>query len=488
MENESARTDDFADLDALDQVELLSRRKVSALELIDAAIARIQKVNSKLNAVIVPLLEQARAAAKSGSIPNGPFRGVPFLLKDLGAAYGGDPLYMGMKFLRDAKSVALHDTYLGAKFKAAGFVCLGKTNTPELGLIITTEPEAFGPSRNPWDVTRSTGGSSGGSAAAVAARMVAVAHANDGGGSIRIPASECGLVGLKPTRGRVSLGPDMGDAWHGFVTEHVVTRTVRDSAAILDVLAGNMPGDPYAAPPQRGPFAKEPGIHPGRLRVGVMRRTPQGSPPLHPDCLAAIDDAAKALQSAGHEVEESHPAAIDETSSIGEPFIAVVASHTTCLLDQISMFSGKKITAEDVEPWTWFLAEQGAGVSASRYLMSIQMLQVLSRRVMQWWADGFDLLLLPTLAAPPPPLGHLAITGDTLSEGAKRILDLSPFCAMFNITGQPAISLPLYWNSANLPIGVQLAADFGREDVLLRVAAQLEQARPWKDRRPAVCA
>ncbi len=219
-----------------------------------------------------------------------------------------------------------------------------------------------------------------------------------------------------------------------------------------------------------------------------MRRTPQGSPPLHPDCLAAIDDAAKALQSAGHEVEESHPAALDETASIGEPFIAVVASHTACLLDQISMFSGKKITGEDVEPWTWFLAEQGAAVSASRYLMSIQTLQVLSRRVMQWWADGFDLLLLPTLAAPPPPLGHLAITRDTLSEGAQRILELSPYCAMFNITGQPAISLPLFWNSANLPIGVQLAADFGREDVLLRVAAQLEQARPWKDRRPAVCA
>jgi amidase len=480
--------DQFADLDAIAQAELVRQRRVSPLDLVDAAIARIQALNSKLNAVIIPLFEQARAQAKSGAIPDGPFRGVPFLMKDLGAAYGGDPLYMGMKLLRDARFIAPHDSYLAAKFKAAGFVCVGKTNTPELGLITTTEPEAFGPSRNPWDVTRSTGGSSGGSAAAVASRMVAVAHANDGGGSIRIPASECGLVGLKPSRGRISLGPDTGDAWHGFVTEHVVTRSVRDTAAVLDQTAGYMPGDPYAAPVQRGPFFRDAIAPPEqRLRIGLMRRTPRGANELHPDCLAAVDDAASVLQSLGHSVEESHPAALDESLSIMEPFVAVISGHTAMVLDQLGTLVGRKITAEDVEPWTWFLAEQGFGLSASNYLGAIQVLQILSRQFMQWWADGFDLLLIPTLASPPPLLGELVITRDGLAEGMRRLLDLSPYCAFFNITGQPAISLPLFWNSSNLPIGVQLVADFGREDLLIRVAAQLEQARPWKDRRPPVC-
>ena len=390
--------------------------------------------------------------------------------------------------MRDAHFVAPHDTYLGAKFKAAGFICVGKTNTPELGLITTTEPEAFGPSHNPWDLARSTGGSSGGSAAAVAARMVAVAHANDGGGSIRIPASECGLVGLKPSRGRVSFGPDTGDGWHGFAIEHVVTRSVRDTAAVLDQIAGNMPGDPYSAPPQHGPFIQDVGAELGRLCIGLMKRTPLGSPPMHPDCLAAVEDAAQALQSLGHNVEESHPATMDECQSIMEPFVSVISGHTALVLEQLGVVFGRKITAEDVEPWTWFLAELGFGLSATRYLAAIQVLQVMSRRLTQWWADGFDLLLIPTLAAPPPPLGALVITRDRLAEGARRLLEFSPFCAFSNISGQPAISLPLFWNSSNLPIGVQLVANFGREDLLIRVAAQLEQARPWKDRRPPVCA
>ena len=234
---------ELTNLDATEQAELVRRKEVSPLELVDAAITRIEKVNPQLNAVITPLFDKARAQAQEGrgsSLPDGPFRGVPFLLKDLVCATGDDPLYEGMRLLRDARFVAPYDTYLAAKFRAAGFICLGKTNTPELGLNGTTEPEAFGPSCNPWNATRSTGGSSGGSAAAVASRMVAVAHANDGGGSIRIPASECGLVGLKPSRGRVSLGPDMGDAWHGLAIEHVVTRSVRDSAAVLDAICGNM--------------------------------------------------------------------------------------------------------------------------------------------------------------------------------------------------------------------------------------------------------
>ena len=240
--------------------------------------------------------------------------------------------------------------------------------------------------------------------------MVAVAHANDGGGSIRIPASECGLVGLKPSRGRVSLGPDMGDAWHGLAIEHVVTRSVRDSAAVLDAIAGNMPGDPYSAPPQRRPFIQEIDANPGRLRIGVMKRSPKGGAPLHPDCVAAVEDVAKLLQSLGHSVEESHPAALDEHEQVHH-FGVVVNCHTVLALEQIGAMVGKKIGRDDVELWTWTMAERGLSVSASEYLASIHWLQVWTRRIAKWWSDEkFDLLLTPTIAEPPPPLGELVTT------------------------------------------------------------------------------
>jgi amidase len=392
-----------------------------------------------------------------------------------------------MRLLRDARYVAPHDTYLAAKFKAAGFICLGKTNTPEMGLNATTEPEAYGPTRNPWDPSRSTGGSSGGSAAAVAAHMVAVAHANDGGGSIRIPASECGLVGLKPSRGRVSLGPDFGDAWHGFAIEGVVSRSVRDTATVLDAIAGNMPGDPYAAPPQRRPFIQEVGANLGRLRIGLMKRSPKGGAPLHADCVAAVEDAARLLESLGHRVEESYPAALDEQEYI-EHFGDVVASHVVQWLGDIGRQVGKTVTSDDVESWTWAFAERGQRLSASQYLAAVHWLQVWTRRVAQWWADGFDLLLTPTIAEPPPPLGTLVPTADKPAQVWERLLALMQFTPPYNVTGQPAVSLPLYWNAAGLPIGTQLVAELGREDVLLQVASQLEQARRWQDRRPPICA
>lgn len=496
---------ELLNLDAVAQAELVRAGQVSPLELVDAAIAAIERVNPRLNAVITPLFEQARKTAK-GAIGNAPFRGVPFLLKDLVCASGGDPLYNGMRFLRDLRFVAPYDTYLAAKFKAAGFICVGKTNTPELGLNATTEPEAFGPSRNPWNAGHSTGGSSGGSAAAVASRMVAVAHANDGGGSIRIPASECGLVGLKPTRGRVSLGPDMGDSWHGLAIEHVVTRSVRDSAAVLDAIAGEMPGDPYAAPARVRPYAREVGADPGRLRIGLMKRTPQGGAPLHPDCVAAAEDAAHLLASLGHRVEESHPAALDE-HEMSKRFTDVISAHTSLALEQIGALVGRQIGRGDVELWTWLLAERGAQLSAKQYLAAIGWLQVWSRRVAQWWdaglagapagmnpvnaaseAKGFDLLLTPTIATPPPQLGALVAGRENPAAGWARLMDVIQFTPPYNVTGQPAISLPLYWNAAGLPIGAHLVAAFGREDLLIRVAAQLEQARPWKDRRPPISA
>jgi amidase len=476
---------DFAFLDGTAQAELIRKGEVKPVELIDAAIARIERINPQLNAVITPLFEKARTQATRGDIPDGPFRGVPFLLKDLLCASGGDPLYDGMRFLREARYVAPNDTYLATKFRAAGLVCLGKTNTPELGLNGTTEPEAFGPSRNPWNLNHSTGGSSGGSAAAVAAGLVPIAHANDGGGSIRIPASECGLVGLKPSRGRVSLGPDMGDAWHGLAIEGVVTRSVRDSATVLDAIAGMMPGDPYAAPPQSRPFASEVSTNPGKLRIGVMKRAPIGYAPLHADCIAAVDSTAQLLASLGHIVEEAHPAALDEHDYI-QHFTTVVACHSVETLNQIGRMVGKTVTKGDVELWTWSVAERGRGLSAAQYLAAMNWLQVWTRRVTSWWTNGFDLLLTPTIAAPPPQLGIFVASSDDPNRGWDRLLDLIQFTPAYNITGQPAISLPLHWNAAGLPIGMQLVAAFGREDLLIRAASQLEQARPWKDRRPQV--
>jgi amidase len=479
--------DEVANLDATDQAELVRRGAVSPLELVEAAIARIEKINPQLNAVITPLYDQARATARRGKLPDGPFVGVPFLLKDLVCASGGDPIHNGMRLLRDLRNVAPHDTYLAAKFKAAGFITVGKTNTPELGLNGATEPEAYGATHNPWNLGHSTGGSSGGSAAAVAARMVPVAHANDGGGSIRVPASECGILGLKPSRGRVSLGPDVGDSWHGLAIEGVVSRTVRDTAAVMDAISGNMPGDPYASPPQRRPFLQEVGANPGKLRIGFLRRAPQGGANLHPECVDAVEDAAHLLESLGHAVDESHPAALDEPEH-GNRFADVVASHTVTTLRQLEQLVGRKLTREDVELWTWSFVERGMRISAEQYLGAVNWLQAWSRRVAGWWTEGFDLLLTPTIAEPPPPLGILVADPANPTGGLRRLMDLLQFTPAYNITGQPAVSVPLYWNHGGLPIGSQLVAAFGREDLLIQVAAQLEQARPWKDRRPPVCA
>jgi amidase len=391
-----------------------------------------------------------------------------------------------MRFLKNAGWVEKNDTYMAAKLRAAGFVFLGKTNTPELGSLPTTEPQAYGPSRNPWDTNRSTGGSSGGSAAAVASGMVPVAHANDGGGSIRIPASECGLVGLKPSRGRVSWGPEYGELWQGLAIEHVVSRSVRDTAAVLDVIAGPMPGDPYFAPPPTRPFREEVGANPGQLRIGLMTRSPGGRTEVHPDCVAAATEVARLLESFGHRVEESHPAALDDGRERLLHMWTLVTSSVASALEHWSKRTGKPIGPADVEPLNWTMAEIGRSRTAVQYINAIEWLQADTRRIAKWWDEGFDLLLTPTLAEPPPPLGQFVSTPDDPLAGARRAEKAIPFTPPFNVTGQPAISLPLYWSANGLPIGVHLVAAYGREDLLIRVASQLEQAHPWADRRPPV--
>jgi len=475
--------DSLALLDATGQAEMVRRGDIRPLELVEAAIARIEALNPQLNAVIHLLYEKARTQAANNDLPEGPFRGVPFLLKDMFGYTAGDPYHMGLRLLRDVGFVAPHDTYVAAKFRAAGLVFLGRTNAPELGTLPTTEPDAHGPTRNPWDPGRTTGGSSGGSAAAVAAGMVPAAHANDGGGSIRIPASACGLVGLKPSRGRTSFGPDLGDAFGGLVSEGVVSRSVRDTAAMLDAIAGAMPGDPYTAPLPNRPFAREVGADPGRLRVGVLTAPPGGAFAAHPDCVAAADAIARVLESLGHDVERSHPAALDEPAA-PEHFTIIYATHHARLHDLLAELTGRRLGPDDVDAINWTLAEAGRACSAAQYLATLDWLHGFTRRVASWWVGGFDLLLTPTLPEPPPPLGTFTPTRDNPMEAGLRATRFASFTLPFNMTGQPAISLPLHWNAAGLPTGVQLVAAYGCEDLLLRVASQLERAHPWATHRP----
>jgi len=476
---------DLGDLDATATAEAIRDGTISPKEAVSAAIARIEKVNPDLNAVIHPLFDKAMDAAESPELPYGPFRGVPIVLKDLSCPSAGDPFHLGMRFLRDLGWRAEHDSTVAARLRAAGFVFVGRTNTPELGLIPTTEPIAYGPTRNPWDTTRIPGGSSGGSAAAVAARMVPVANGSDGGGSIRIPASACGLIGLKPSRGRVPAGPDLGESMGGLSVEHVLTRTVRDTAAILDVLQGVAAGDPYTAPAPLRPYADETTIEPGALRIGVMRRAPSDLVPLDADVLAAVDEAARALSSLGHEVDDAHPDALDEPEHILH-FGVLTGCDAAAALDAWSERTGKPITQDDVEINTWAIAELGRACTGRQLLASREWLFGYARRMAEWWMSGYDLLLTPTLTGPPPTLGTFVATPDNpLGAGAAASF-LVPFTPPFNATGQPAISLPVSWNDGGLPIGVQLVAAYGHEEVLIRVASQLERTFDWAARKTPV--
>jgi len=484
---------ELSTLDATAQAALVRGGDLTPLELVDAAINRIEKVNGELNAVIHPLFDKARATA-GAELPDGPFRGVPIVVKDLDGTSAGDPYHAGNQLLKRVGHVADHDAYLFTKLRDAGFVFVGKTNTPELGLMPTTESVAYGPARNPWNTGHGTGGSSGGTAAAVASGMVPLGHAGDGGGSIRIPSSACGLFGLKPTRGRVSLGPDIGEAWAGLVQRHVLTRSVRDSAAVLDALQGPMPGDPYFAPPPAHPFLTDVGADPGTLRIGIRTTAPMGLAKTHPTCAAAAEDAARTLESLGHHVEEASPAALDE-AELFALFFSLLTTHVVLDVRELGAMSGQSVGPDDVEPLTWMYYEQGLQVTAIQYLEAVNGTHAWSRRVAEWWEphdrgrggrNGFDLLLTPTMAEPPPQIGDVLSTKDDIERGMLRATAFATYAAPFNVTGQPAMSVPLSWTHDGLPIGVQLVAPYAREDVLLRVAAQLETARPWVDRHPPV--
>jgi amidase len=476
-------TEDVARLDATAQAELVRIGEVSPEELTLAAIERAERLNPGLNAIIHPLYEQGLDASR-GELPDGPFKGVPFLFKDLGAGLAGQPLHMGVKALKEADFRLPVDTFLGARFREAGFVTIGKTNTPELGIVPTTEPAAYGATHNPWDRERSPGGSSGGSAAAVAAGIVPIAHANDGGGSIRIPASCCGLVGLKPSRGRTSLGPLIGDVMSGLTVEHVVSRSVRDVALALDATHGPGPGDPYVAPPPERPYLEELGADTGSLRVTLLTEAIGVSHiEADPAVVAATRESAAMLESLGHQIDEEVPQ-VDPSFDLIETFLTRWYAGQTEIIDQFGILLGRELGPDDVEPLTWAMAEEGRRRHSGQYLAAVSQHQAISRMLGIWFESGHDLLLTPTMGELPPPLGSFASDPDDPLKTIHRGEQTAAFTALINATGQPAISLPLAQSEEGLPIGVQLVAPLGREDVLLRVASQLEQAHPWAEKFP----
>jgi amidase len=475
-------TDDFMWLDATATATLIREGKASAREVTEAAIARVERLDGALNAVIHRQFERALDTADR-PLPDGPFGGVPFLLKDAVAHFEGDPEHFGMRALRDADHHATTTTWLAARFRDAGFVTLGRTNVPELATTITTEPLAHGATHNPWDLDRTTGGSSGGSAAAVASGMVPVAHGNDMGGSIRVPASHCGLVGLKPSRGRTTLGPDLGELWGPLTHEHVLTRSVRDTAAVLDAVAGPGIGDPYTAPRPARPFLDEVDDRPGMLRVGWRSATADGE--AHAEVVAAIASTVALLQSLGHRADPDPVAPLDDptlATAVPALFSAAVARE----VDRWGERLGRAIALDELEPLNAFLTEMGRGVTGPQWLAALEGAQRWARSMAGWFGD-YDLLLVPVQPEPPTLLGELTAEGQPdVFTLLMRVAGLTVFTMPFNLTGQPAISLPLHWTADGLPVGVQFVAPYGREDLLLRLAAQLEAARPWADRHPPV--
>ncbi|MEV4058807.1 amidase [Nonomuraea dietziae] len=464
--------DEVLRLDAVGQAQAVREGLISPRELVEAAIAKIEAHDAEINAVVHPRFE--RALAELDGLPEGaPFRGVPILVKDLGWGQAGEPYRAGSRTF-DGVEVG-EDAHAVTSLRAAGFVILGRTNTPEFGTTITTEPVAYGPTRNPYDLAYSPGGSSGGSAAAVAAGMVAVATASDGGGSIRIPAGMCGLVGLKPTRGRSSYGPASGEAWSGMSTLGLLSRTVRDTAAVLDLFTGYVHGDPYDAPGLPGPLEAEVGADPGRLRIGFVAEHPREDVPGDPVLAEAVTAAAALLEELSHEVTPSRPEALAEPD-FALHFGAIVATNVAAEVENIGRWRGKPVDLAELEPRNQAMARAGRDRSAVDHILALQWIDGFRRRMAAWWADH-DVLLAPTLGIQPFPLGWLP--PDDLSTAFGRTGPAVAFTSPFNATGQPAISLPLHRTPAGLPVGVQLIAAAGREDLLVRLAAQIEYARPF---------
>ena len=490
---------DYTACDATELAARVRRGEVRPEELAEKAIAAVEAVNPALNAVMRPMYDAARAAARD--LPEGPFRGVPMVVKDFDGFVEGEPWTAGSRFLEGF--VPDHDSEAMARLRRAGAVFVAKTNLPELGILGTTEGRLKGPAHNPWNTGHSTGGSSGGSAALVAARAVPLGHGGDGGGSLRIPASACGLVGFKTTRGRITLAPDFGEGWGGYVSPGGLTRSVRDTAALIDVMAGPAAGDPYAVPPLERPLSKEVGAPPGKLRVAFTAGSLFGKE-THAECRAAVESAARLLADLGHEVEEARPEF--DRSRLVRAYLTQTAASIAAQIEDMGHWTGRKPSASYFEPSTWFLRQVGRRLSAAELQQARDAAQAAGRALAAFFAR-YDLFVTPTLAYPPVRLGELALKPfeaaalavlrafpagaalrAVLAQLADTSLERTPNTQLFNQTGQPAVSLPLHQTPEGLPVGVQLVARYAEDALLIRVASQIEEARPWKDRVPGVVA
>lgn len=465
---------DYQTLDALDIAGLVRRGDVSAAEVLETAIAVVEARNGPLNAVVTRLYEQARDAVAQG-LPNGPFTGVPYLFKELVVSVKGAATTSASRLY--AQNMPAADSEIVARCRRAGMAILGKTNSSEYGLQPVTEPHLFGPARNPWNTAFSPGGSSGGAAAAVAAGMVPLAHATDGGGSIRIPASCCGLFGLKPTRARITAGPEGGEGLAGLASQHAVTRSVRDSAALLDATAGPMPGDPYSPQRPAGSYLEAASRDPGRLRIAFSTAAPNGAA-IHPDCVEATLKAARLCEALGHHVEDAAPQF--DVEAVAQAFAHVFQAN---VMANVGRATGGRLPDEgQVEPLTLALARRGLEISAPAYIASLQTLQRESRRIARFHEE-FDVWLTPTLATPPPPIGRFDSDITDVDLWLERLMGFIPFTYLANVTGQPAMSVPLAMSGDGLPVGCHFAARYGEEDLLFALAGQIERAAPWSGMR-----
>ena len=489
---------DYDKYDGLGLAELIRKKKVSPGELVEEAISRIETHNPKINAVVHKLYERARTAAK-GKLPDGPFQGVPFLIKDLHATLEGLPTSHGTKLWKNVP--AKITTEIVKRWEASGAIVVGRTNTPEFGLLPYTESDTLGPALNPWDTTRSPGGSSGGSGAAVAARMVPLASGGDGGGSIRIPSSACGVFGLKPTRGRTPTGPVIGESWSGFDIDHVLTRSVRDSAAMLDATQGADVGAPYIIP-EAGPFLKEVGRKPGKLKIAFSTKPMLGKS-VHADCIKGVEETVALLKELGHEVVEDAPVINGEEFSYR--FLTILAGQIRADIEEAAEAAGKKVSVDDFDITTFGTGLFGTILKASDYARAMRYLQSVSREIGRFF-EGYDVLLTPVLSQPPVKIGALKPSASEQSQIkliartsatwileamnvirplAAQTYEFIPWTPVFNVTGQPAMSVPLHWNEAGLPIGMHFISKWGDETTLFRLAGQLEKAKPWFDKAPA---
>jgi amidase len=472
-----ARFAEYEDYDGLGLAELVRRRQVTSTELLEAAIERVEARNRGVNAVVMRLDDYARRTIAAG-VPDGPFCGVPFLLKDLTASLAGVPMTRASRFFADAAAPSQDSEHV-RRLKRAGLVVFGRTNTCELGLSLTCEPQLYGPTRNPWDLTRISGGSSGGAAAAVVARMLPMAHATDGFGSIRAPAACCGLVGLKPTRGRNTMAPYAGEGLAGLAAEHAVTLSVRDSAALVDATAGAGPGDPYVVPARARPFLDEVGAAVEVLRIAYTKTTPNGAR-VDADCVGALLETARLCADLGHRLEEVDP--VVDREVVIPTFLTLVAANTVVNLASHPT-KGRPPRVDEVERVTWATGAKGEQLTAADYVRAVQAAHRLGRQMADFHA-AHDVLLTPGLATAPVKLGWLDMMLDDVDEYWRRVFEFSPFTVWFNLTGQPAMMLPLARSEDGLPLAVQLVGRYGEEATLFRLASQLEAARPWRDRRP----